>query len=69
MEETNDLAFPDYVVQSLDAGLDLNLPRGFGLKLGDKIRYGADLPDFKGDETSQYLSNLARIEASSTFFM
>lgn len=58
----------DYVVQSLDAGLDLNLPRGFGLKLGDKITYGADLPDFEGDETSQYLSNLARIEASSTFF-
>jgi hypothetical protein len=58
----------DYVVQSLDAGIDLNLPRRSGLKLGDKITYGADLPDFKGDETSQYLSNLARIEASSTFF-
>ncbi len=58
----------DYVVQSLDAGLDLNLPRGFGLKLGDNITYGADLPDFEGDETSQYLSNLARIEASSTLF-
>jgi hypothetical protein len=58
----------DYVVQYLDAGLDLNLPRGFGVKLGDRITYGADLPDFEGDKSSQYLSNLARIEVSSTFF-
>ena len=68
ISQFNSFTGADYVVQSLDAGLDLNLPRGFGLKLGDKITYGADLPDFEGDETSQYLSNLARIEASSTFF-
>lgn len=68
ISQFNKFTGADSVVQSLDAGLDLDLPKEFGIKLGDKITYGADLPDFEGDETAQYLDNLARIEASYTFF-
>jgi hypothetical protein len=57
----------NYGVHSLDTGINLNLPRGFGLKVGDKLIYGADPPDFEGDDTAPYLNNLARIEASSAF--
>jgi hypothetical protein len=57
----------NYVVHSLDTGLDLDLPGKFGIKLGDKITYGADLPDSEVDETAQYYNNVARIEASYAF--
>lgn len=57
----------NYGVHSLDTGIGLDLPMGFGLKVGDTFTYGADPPDFRGDKTRQYLNNLARIEASSTF--
>lgn len=58
----------DYFVQSADAALDLDLPEELRLKLGDKIVSGADPPDFEGDRTSPYISNIARVEASYTFF-
>jgi hypothetical protein len=58
----------DYFVQSANAALDLDLPKGFRLKLGDKITSGADPPDFEADRTHPYLYNRARIEASYTFF-
>ena len=57
----------NYFVQSADAGLDFNLPRGVGVKLGDKITSGADPPDFEGDRKARYISNLSRIEASYPF--
>jgi hypothetical protein len=68
ISQFNEFSGANFVVQSLDAGLDLDLPKKFAIRLGDKIRYGADLPDFEGDETSQYINNLARIEVSHTFF-
>ena len=58
----------DYFVQSADAALDLDLPKEFRLKLGDKITSGADPPDFEADRTHPYLYNRARIETSYTFF-
>ena len=64
--DTHDEA--NYFVHSADAALDLDLPKGFGLKLGDKITRGADLPDFKGDRKAPYISNLSRIEVSRSFF-
>ena len=57
----------NYGVHSLDTGIGLDLPMGFGLKVADTFTYGADPPDFEGDDTRPYLNNLARIEASSTF--
>ncbi|UCD71589.1 MAG: outer membrane beta-barrel protein [Syntrophobacterales bacterium] len=57
----------NYFVQSIDAAFDLNLPRRVGVKLGDKITSGADLPDFEGDRKAPYISNLFRIEASYPF--
>jgi hypothetical protein len=68
ISQFNEYTGADYVVQSLDAGLELDLPKKFRIRLGDKITYGADLPDAEGDETSQYIDNLARIELSHTFF-
>jgi hypothetical protein len=67
ISQFNEHTGADNVVQSLDAGLDLNLPRKFEIKLGNKFTYGADLPDSEGDETSQYYNNVARIEASYAF--
>jgi hypothetical protein len=58
----------DYFIHSLDAALDLKLPRGFGVKLGDKIVRGADLPDFEGDRTKRYIANSARFQASYPFW-
>jgi len=58
----------DYFVHTADAALDLNLPKGFRLKVGDKITSGADPPDFEGDRTAPYISNMARIEGSYTFW-
>ncbi len=58
----------DYFVQSADAALDLDLPKTLRLKLGDKIVSGADPPDFEDDRTAPYISNIARVEASCTFF-
>jgi len=58
----------NYFVQSAEAALDLNLPKRFGVKLGDKITSGADLPDFEGDRKARYLSNRARIGTSYAFF-
>ena len=58
----------NYLVQSIDAALDLDMPKGFGVKLGDKITSGVDLPDFEGDRKARYVSNLSRIETSYTFF-
>jgi hypothetical protein len=57
----------NYFVQSADAALDLDLPKGFRLKVGDKITSGADPPDFEGDRTAPYLYNQARIESTYTF--
>ncbi len=68
ISQFNKFTGADSVVQSLDAGLDLDLPRELMIRLGDKLTYGADLPDFEGDETAQYIDNLARIEASYGFF-
>jgi len=67
ISQFQDFTEANYVVQSLDAGLDLNLPRKFEIRLGNKITYGADLPDVEGDETAQYYNNVARIEASYAF--
>jgi hypothetical protein len=58
----------NYFVHSAEAALDLNLPKKFGVKLGDKITSGADLPDFEGDRKARYLSNRARIGTSYAFF-
>jgi hypothetical protein len=58
----------NYLIQSAEAALDLNLPKRFGVKLGDKITSGADLPDFDGDRKARYLSNVARIGTSYAFF-
>lgn len=58
----------NYLVQSGEAALDLNLPRRFGVKLGNKITSGADLPDFEGDRKARYLSNIARIGTSYVLF-
>jgi hypothetical protein len=57
----------DYFVHSADAALDLDLPKGFRLKIGDKITSGADPPDFEGDRTAPYFHNRARIEGTYTF--
>jgi hypothetical protein len=53
---------------SADAGLDLNLPRGFGVKVGNKITQGADPPDFEGDKDAKYIKNVSRIAVSKNFF-
>lgn len=58
----------DYAVHTGNAALDLKLPRGFGVKLGDKIVRGADLPDFEGDRTKRYIANSAQFEASYPFW-
>ncbi len=58
----------NYLIQSADAALDLNLPMRLGIKIGDKITSGADLPDFEGDRKARYISNIARIGTSYTFF-
>ena len=58
----------NHFVQSADAALDLDLPMGFRLKLGDKIVSGADPPDFEGDRIGPYISNLARMEVFYTLF-
>lgn len=58
----------DYLVQSADAALDLDLPKELRLKLGDKIVSGADPPDFEGDRTAPYIYNIGQVEASYTFF-
>jgi hypothetical protein len=58
----------DHFVQSADVALDLDLPKELRLKLGDKIVSGADPPDFEGDRTAPYIYNIARVEASYTFF-
>jgi hypothetical protein len=67
ISQFNEHTGADYVVQSLGAGLDLDLPRKFGIRLGNRFTYGADLPDSEGDKTSQYYNNVARIEASYAF--
>lgn len=58
----------DYFIHSGDAALELKLPRGFEVKLGDKIVKGADLPDFEGDRTKRYIANSARFDASYRFW-
>ena len=58
----------DYAVHTGNAALDLKLPRGFEVKLGDKIVRGADLPDFEGDRTKRYIANSARFDASYPFW-
>jgi hypothetical protein len=58
----------DYFIHTGDAALDLKLPRGLGVKLGDKIVRGADLPDFERDRIKRYIANSARFEATYPFW-